>query len=346
MKNTYHSQSCNTAKFKLLIVISLFLANFTSAQLIEKKVINEMTEPIKTDENNSGETFNVVEKMPQYPGGEKELMNFIGRNIRYHIIAQENGIQGRVIVRFVVSSTGKVSDVQVLRSLDPSCDKEAVRVVKMLPEWIPGEQNGEKVAVYYTLPISFKLKSQQVKGSISDFKNALIIIDDKATAEDFNINSIQPTNIESISVLKPDSDKVQGLITKYGERAKKGVILIKTKQTTANDSLKKDQSITYTVVEKMPQFPGGQSELMNHINKNTRYPIEAFKYKEEGRVIVRFTVSETGKAINANILRGVSTSLDREAIRVINTLPDWIPGEQNGKKVSVYYTLPISFKLQ
>ena len=244
----------NILKSLFLVIMGVSSLLTVTAQLVtNEQIVNKtLTEPTDLKLVDMSQTFNVVEKMPQYPGGEKELMNFIGRNIRYPIIAQENGIQGRVIVRFVVSSTGKVSDVQVLRSLDPSCDKEAVRVIKMLPEWIPGEQNGEKVAVYYTLPITFKLKSQQVKGSISDFKNALIIIDDKAAAEDFNINSIQPTNIESISVLKPDSDKVQGLITKYGERAKKGVILIKTKHTTATDSLNKDQSITYTVVEKMP----------------------------------------------------------------------------------------------
>jgi TonB family protein len=280
-------------------------------------------------------------------------MNFIGRNIRYPIIAQENGIQGRVIVRFVVSSTGKVSDVQVLRSLDPSCDKEAVRVIKMLPEWIPGEQNGEKVAVYYTLPISFKLKSQQVKGSISDFKNALIIIDDKATAEDFNINSIQPTNIESISVLKPDSDKVQGLITKYGERAKKGVILIKTKKDGAitynKENIKtnsKDSITAFTVIDKMPMYPGGEAALLNFISSNLKYPLAAQVKGIQGKVILRFVILKTGKVSNVEVLRSLYPACDNEAIRVIQMLEGWIPGEQKGEKVSVYYTLPISFKLQ
>ena len=102
--------------------------------------------------------YTVIEQMPVYPGGEGELLSFIGKNLKYPVIAQENGIEGKVIIRFVVSKTGKISNVEVLRSLDPACDKEAVRVVKMLQNWIPGKQNGVNVPVYYTLPITFRLQ--------------------------------------------------------------------------------------------------------------------------------------------------------------------------------------------
>lgn len=102
--------------------------------------------------------YTMVEQMPQYPGGPQELLQYIAKNLRYPTISQENGIQGRVILRFVVSADGSVQDIQVLRSLDPYCDKEAVRVVSTLPKWIPGRQNGRNVPVYYTLPIQFKLQ--------------------------------------------------------------------------------------------------------------------------------------------------------------------------------------------
>jgi len=102
--------------------------------------------------------YQVIEQMPQYPGGESELMSFIAKNLKYPVIAQENGIQGKVILRFVVSKTGVVDKIEVVRSLDPACDKEAVRVVKTLQRWIPGKQNGVNVSVYYTLPIAFKLE--------------------------------------------------------------------------------------------------------------------------------------------------------------------------------------------
>lgn len=111
-----------------------------------------------TQEEEVEKVWDVIEQMPQFPGGEVELMKFLSNSIRYPVIAQENGIQGRVIIGFIVSKNGIISDVTVLRSLDPSCDKEAVRVVKTLPKWIPGKQNGVTVNVRYTLPVSFRLQ--------------------------------------------------------------------------------------------------------------------------------------------------------------------------------------------
>ncbi len=104
------------------------------------------------------EAYDVVEQMPQFPGGDEALMRFLSRKIKYPVVAQENGIQGKVICGFVVTKTGQIVDVNVLRSLDPSCDKEAIRVIKLLPRWIPGKQNGVNVAVKYTLPLRFKLE--------------------------------------------------------------------------------------------------------------------------------------------------------------------------------------------
>ena len=101
-----------------------------------------------------------VEQMPEFPGGEAELMKFLSENVHYPTSASEMGIEGRVILRFVVSKTGEVSQVEVIRGLDPACDKEAVRVVKMMPKWIPGRQNGRNVPVYFTLPIKYQLSTR------------------------------------------------------------------------------------------------------------------------------------------------------------------------------------------
>jgi protein TonB len=103
--------------------------------------------------------FVSVEQMPTFPGGQGELMKFISNNLKYPAIAQENNIQGRVIIRFVVKKDGSIGDIQVQRGLDASCDKEARRVVEMMPKWIPGMQNGRAVPVYFTLPILFKLQN-------------------------------------------------------------------------------------------------------------------------------------------------------------------------------------------
>ena len=102
--------------------------------------------------------FDVVEQMPDFPGGMSALMQYLSKHIKYPIIAEENGIQGRVIVTFVVEKNGSITDVQVIKSVDPSLDKEAVRVVKSMPHWIPGKQNGSAVRVKYTLPVTFRLQ--------------------------------------------------------------------------------------------------------------------------------------------------------------------------------------------
>ena len=102
--------------------------------------------------------FDVVEQMPEFPGGQGALLKWISDHIRYPAIAEENGIQGRVVCTFVVERDGSVTDVQVARSIDPSLDKEAVRVLKQMPRWNPGKQNGSSVRVKYTVPVTFRLQ--------------------------------------------------------------------------------------------------------------------------------------------------------------------------------------------
>ncbi len=119
----------------------------------EEIIVEEKHEPVKE------EIFTAVEQMPQFPGGEGELLKYISTHIKYPTMAAENNIQGRVVVKFVVQKDGKVGEVVVLRGKDPDLDKEAVRVVKTLPNFIPGKMNGQAVSVWYTLPINFKLQS-------------------------------------------------------------------------------------------------------------------------------------------------------------------------------------------
>ena len=102
--------------------------------------------------------FDVVEEMPSFPGGQGALMSYLASNIKYPVVAQENGVQGRVIVSFVVERDGSISDVRVARSVDPSLDREAQRVVKSMPRWKPGKQNGSAVRVKYTVPVVFRLQ--------------------------------------------------------------------------------------------------------------------------------------------------------------------------------------------
>ena len=124
----------------------------------EGGVLVEDLKQVVTEAPVEEEVFDMVEQAPQFPGGQAELMSWLGKNIRYPVIAQENGIQGRVICQFVVGSDGSVRDVKVMRGVDPSLDKEAIRVIQSMPKWIPGRQNGKAVSVRYTLPVTFRLQ--------------------------------------------------------------------------------------------------------------------------------------------------------------------------------------------
>ena len=119
---------------------------------------NEVIVEEKKPEPKKEEIFKAVEQMPTFPGGDAELMKWLRDHIQYPTVAMENNIQGRVVVQFVVTKTGKVGEVKVVRSVDRDLDKEAIRVCKSLPDFIPGRMNGQAVNVWYTLPVQFKLQ--------------------------------------------------------------------------------------------------------------------------------------------------------------------------------------------
>ncbi|MDX9883908.1 MAG: energy transducer TonB [Prolixibacteraceae bacterium] len=112
----------------------------------------------KEEEEEEAQVFFIVEEMPEFPGGELALRKFIAQSIKYPVIAQENGIQGKVYVNFVVDKDGSVTNAKIARGVDPSLDKEALRVVNSLPKWKPGKQRGKAVKVSYTVPINFVLQ--------------------------------------------------------------------------------------------------------------------------------------------------------------------------------------------
>lgn len=112
----------------------------------------------KVEAPNEGKVFDMVEQMPQFPGGTEKLNEYLSTHVQYPEEAQEKGIQGRVVVAFVVNRDGSISDVEVARSVDPSLDNEALRVINSMPRWIPGQVGGKNVRVRYTLPLPFRLQ--------------------------------------------------------------------------------------------------------------------------------------------------------------------------------------------
>ena len=130
-----------------------------NADVQQTEVIEEYVAPvIEEEEVVEQEIFQIVEEMPEYPGGEKKLLEYVAKSVKYPQIARESGIQGRVFVNFVIEPDGSVSNVKVLRGIGGGCDEEAMRVIKSMPKWKPGKQRGKAVRVTYTLPVNFKLQ--------------------------------------------------------------------------------------------------------------------------------------------------------------------------------------------
>ena len=187
-----------------------------------------------------------------------------------------------------------------------------------------------------------------------DSKNPLVIVDgDRVKFDDYKM--MDPNFIASITVLKD-----RAAVDLYGEEGRDGVMLITTKKAAgdkASDVQKKEpvempnamvvnmKEKAFDVVEQMPQYPGGPQALFKYLGENIRYPKEAEDNNEQGRVIITFVVKKDGSIDDAKVVKSVSSSLDTEALRVLNAMPNWTPGRQNGEAVNVKYTIPITFRL-
>lgn len=178
-----------------------------------------------------GRVFDVVEEQPRYPGGTNALMTYLRDNIKYPAEAAKAGIQGKVIVQFVVGKDGTVRDVKPIRNISPELDAEAVRVVAAMPKWVPGYQRGEAVNVRYTLPVNFRMdggpdsKSQKAAGSNIAFSDDVYYVVDGVHVSAAELKKISADKINSIEVFKGES-----AVEKFGEQAKNGAIVVSTKK--------------------------------------------------------------------------------------------------------------------
>ena len=196
----------------------------------------------------------------------------------------------------VVDKDGSITNVKILRGIDPELNKEAVRVISAMPKWKPGTQKGEAVRVKYTVPVMFRLTE--------------------------NNTQVKYAPIES----KIDEMVVVGY--------------------APEEATYPEEVTVFEVVEKMPEYPGGMSAMMEFIGKNIKYPVAAQKAKIQGRVVIQFIVDKEGNIICPRVIRGADPLLDAEAIRLTTIMPKWKPGMQRGQAVNVKYTVPIMFRLQ
>ena len=234
------------------------------AQTPKEEVKYTKVEVEETEEPQEKVIFQVVEEMPEFPGGMSEAMKFLAKNIKYPVAAQQAKIEGRVIVQFVVERDGSISDVHTLRGVNPDLDAEAIRVVSLMPKWKPGKQRGKAVAVKYTMPIMFRLQSPAPKNEEAasiqhinlkvdkdadsdnvdlvknhlrsrytgmifhgpENKSPLIVVDGEVKGNGTDILSKIPHDqIQSITVLKNAT-----AVAEFGDKAKDGVIKITTKK--------------------------------------------------------------------------------------------------------------------
>ena len=331
------------------LIRHLFLFSFLLALAGNTQALQlNNTQPISENAqiNNEDSVYAATDKMPQFPGGEKALVQFLSRTISYPTEALEKNEQGKVIVQFVINKTGKVEKAKVLKGVSSSLDNEALRVVGLLPDWTPGEQNGKKVAVYTIIPVMFKTEAPKDSAEWQVTDKTLIIIDKVKMPVGFNVNILNLDKMASASVLKPIPEEEKSkLIKKYGKQAAEGVVLLTSKkdgvQYVLADSIKADCKEEATLAA----FPGGEEKLLAYVADSIQYPFVAKRLNTQGKVIVQFLVDTTGKISNASIVRSVDYFLDKEALRVVSTMPDWIPGTICDQKISTYVTLPVEFKI-
>ena len=273
-----------------------------NAQVVEVDSICEIDQVPANDDPEK--VFQVVEVQPEFPGGQQEMMKYLRSTLKYPEAARAAGVEGRAFVQFVVNADSSISDVQIMRtSGDESLDAEALRVVKSMPKWKPAMNKGKAVNVKFVLPIVYKLPKEDNGNGVyvsEKTKEKLLVVSGGAIY-DGDINDIAPETIESIEIVK-FADLTPELQEKLKQTGKEGVMYINFKKEKSTSAA--GNEAVFTVCEKMPEFPGGQQELMKYLRTNIKYPKEARDAEVMGKVFVRFLVNKDGAVVDASVLKG------------------------------------------
>ena len=343
------------------------------------------------------------QQMPSFPGGDQQLTKFLSANIKYPYLAEKEEIQGRVMVQFNVMPDGTLTDIKVTESVHPSLDKEAIRVVKSMPRWIPDkDKDGKPVTVPLTIPVTFKLPNRFYSPKNHQLKTMVVFEEDKSI-----INKSQTLPIRKVALymkLHPEDTLVVKGYTRWShspERSQKlseiranvikkaivergdidanrviaygmgatkefdskgdlnDVVLffikenngyanqwIDTEKKQKEDDSERDEVIAqYDAIPPMPCFPDGPQAMTQFITDHLQYPGNAKKDSIQGNVFVSFNVAKDGTFTDIKVVRSVSTDLDNEACRLVNSMPKWIPAMKDGIPTSARYILPIKFSL-
>ena len=283
---------------KVIQPIIVFL--FTYSLFLNAAYAQEHSDASKMKQDIQMDTMDfviVADEAPLFPGctdsdkvsrracATKKMLNYIYKDLKYPTEAAKTGIEGTVVIGFIVTKTGSLHNFKFIRKIGGGCDEEAMRVIKSMPNWEPAIHEGQAVNVKFNIPIKFKLE----------------------------------------------------------------------KNTSTSD--KPYEKEVFVVVEKMPRFPGCNesdnekdlkcaTKLMNqYVYDNLVYPNLAIENKVEGTVVVQFIVTKSGELINPKCIRDIGAGCGEEAVRLVKSMPTWIPGAQRGTNVDVRYSLPFEFKI-
>lgn len=312
--------------------------------------------------------YSFVEQQAEFPGGIQALSDFLALNLIYPEQAIADSIEGRIYVEFIVEKDGSLSSVKILRGIGGGCDEEAIRVIQLMPEWNPGESNGETVRVKNTLPVNFSLAKPAISqtkiyievDTLPQFKGgdemlSKYISEGISGFDPRESDTITDSRINVFFVVEIDG-QISNVVVKDStpfilkERAIEIVqqmpnwIPGKIENTTVRSlfAVPVDFNI-FQVVEEQPEFPGGMNQLYEYLKRNVKYPKFAKEHGIQGRVFVNFIVEADGSITNAKVLRGPHPLLDKEALRVVNKMPKWKPGIHRGIPTRVSFNLPIKF---
>ena len=316
------TKSSRSKLWRYALVLPLFA--FAMMAFSNKAVsLDNISEPT-TFVSGDGE----VDEMPRFPGCEdldvqereqcsqKKLLTFIYKNIKYPAEARKNGIQGMVVVKFVVGKEGKLKNLEVVREIGGGCGEAAMQVVEMMNEedirWIPGKKDGKAVDVEFNLPVRFKLAN-----------------DDQPKEKDEVVEHEHENKLDEVHVVG------------YGQPKREIFKVVEEMPRFPGcedlDGDAKERQLC------------SQKKLLEFIYQNITYPREAKEANQEGVVVVKFIVNTEGELEDAKIVRDPAPSLSAEVLRLIYMMnqmdENWIPGKQRGQKVNVEFNLPVRFKL-
>lgn len=340
-----------------LLKISTFATNYYSPAYENNKfcviggdTVYKTVDVLSVDSNS-------VESLYDY------LINYTG----YPLLAQKLNLQGCVFINIILDETGKVEDILFLKNSNPYFSKILRATLVKSPLWKPLFIDGKAVKSMVSFPVSFYannagvyvVSKEQLSSEIKDYKCKLMQSCGANLGLDMDLALINEAQIETINVnpiVSKDGSTNDSVIVNVCPKMSN--LLIKTtkvyiprlqsqmQSADLKDDLVVDTTLVFDIIEQMPEFPGGDKALFEYLSSNIRYPVLCQENRISGRVITRFVVSADGSVKDVEILKSPDSLLSQEAIRLIDSMPKWIPGMQKGKRVGVYFTLPINFKLQ